>query len=156
MSKRPNAEYPAEIVSCYGGAGARLYAGAPLLEVRIGESPLQTVLYNGIQSLVVRRMLPEAVGPIDFLPAFIPLAQVSQDPEGACAAKEAVLLISLYQQGPHQALLALANWTEAERTLTLEVGPARLVPSRLPPRYGTWFSPPHLSTVPGRRMEART
>jgi hypothetical protein len=157
MSRRQHVEYEAaEIVYCYGGAGARLYAGAPLLEVRIGESPLQTVLYDGIQDLVVRRVLPRAGRPIDCLPASVPLAIVESDPEGASAAKEAVLLVSLYRQGSHQALLSLARWAEAERTLILEVLPARLVPSRLPPRHRALVSRPHLTVAPGRGREART
>ena len=45
-------------------------------KVRIGDSPLQTVLYDGIQSVVVRQVLSAVGMPIDSLPASIPLAIV--------------------------------------------------------------------------------
>lgn len=156
MDRRLYAEQPAaEIVYCYGGAGARLQEGAPLLEVRIGESPLQTVLYDGIRSVVVRQVLPAVGMPIDSLPASIPLAIVEGVLEGVAGETKAVLLVSLFQLGDHQVLLTLATRGEDEQTLSLEVVPARLVLSRLPPRYRSLVSRHPLAVVPGRAREAR-
>ncbi len=144
----------ANIAYCYVGAGARLHVGTPLLEVRIGDSPLQTILYDGIRSVVVRRVMLAVGASIDSLPASIPLAVVENIQEGAADVTEAVLSVSIFRQGYYQALLSLASWREDEQTLVLEVVPARLVPSRLPPRYRALLSRPHLAAVPGRRMEA--
>jgi hypothetical protein len=83
MNRHLHAETPAaEIAYFYGSAGARLHVCAPLLELRIGDSPLQTVLYGGMRSVVVRRVLPEACAPIDVLPASIQLALIESDPAG--------------------------------------------------------------------------
>ena len=134
MDQRLYAEQTAaNIAYCYVGAGARLHVGTPLLEVRIGDSPLQTILYDGIRSVVVRRVMLAVGASIDSLPASIPLAAVESIQEGAADVTEAVL--------------SLASWREGV--------PARLVPSRLPPRYRTLLSRPQLAAVPCRRREAR-
>jgi len=130
MSWHLDVERPAaEIVYCYAGSGTHLHADAPLLEVRLGNSPLQTLTYGEGLSAVVRRVLPEAALPIEALPVSVPLAVVESVQEGAVDAPEAVLIVSIFRQGYHQALLSLATWREDEQALVLEVVPARLEPS---------------------------
>jgi hypothetical protein len=148
----------AQIVHCYVGSGTPLHAGMPLLELRIGSNPLQTLTYGENHRVVVRRMLPQAALPTGALPASIPLAIVESMHDGAGDAPEAMLIVSIFEQeGYYRAALSLATWRAEERELVLEVFPGQLESSRLPSRYRTLLTRPrsHLAAGLGWNREAR-
>lgn len=158
MNWELDAEHPAaQIVSCYARPGAHLHAGVPLLELRVGSNPLQTLAYGASRRVVVRRVLPEAARPIEVLPASLPLAIVESVREGASDAPQAMLIVSIFRRdGSYRATLSLATWREDERALVLEVAPGRLESSRLPLRYRTLLSRPqsHFAAVPDKKRKA--
>ena len=156
MNWELDAEQPAaQIVSCYARPGAHLHVGVPLLELRIGSNPIQTLAYGASRRVVVRRVMPEATHPIAVLPASLPLAIVESVREGASDVPQAILIVSIFrQEGSYRAMLSLATWREDERALVLEVVPGRLESSRLPPRHRASLSRPRplLAAGPVRRM----